>query len=104
MAWPCTGPRKSVRRTSRSRVPCSSSTRSFCSLVDILGQGRWRQVECQGEWGARGYALQVSPALESLEALRDSLQAGFFAKHFHGFEERRGVFAAADRDADRLKH
>jgi len=30
-------------------VPCSNSMRSFCSLVDILGDVRAVQVECQGE-------------------------------------------------------
>src|SRR5712692_3027005 len=49
MAWPCAGPRSNVRRISRSRVPCSSSMRSFCSLVDILGENRSLPVECQGE-------------------------------------------------------
>src|SRR6266513_2911755 len=49
MACPCTGPRSSVRRISRSRVPCSSSMRSRCSLVDMLGDDTWLLVECQGE-------------------------------------------------------
>src|SRR5713226_6379529 len=49
MAWPCAGPSSSVRRISRSKVPCSNSIRSFCSLVDILGEVRAVQVECQGE-------------------------------------------------------
>src|SRR5260370_973769 len=48
-AWPCAGPRSNVRRISRSRVPCSSSTRSFCSLVDILGENKSLPVECQCE-------------------------------------------------------
>src|SRR5258708_6729178 len=49
MAWPCAGPRSNVRRISRSRVPCSSSMRSFCSLVDILGENKSLPVECQCE-------------------------------------------------------
>src|SRR5246127_3833802 len=49
MAWPCVGPSSSVRRISRSRVPCSSSMRSRCSLVDILGEATALPVECQGE-------------------------------------------------------
>src|SRR5260370_1812931 len=49
MAWPCAGPRSNVRRISRSRVPCSSSMRSFCSLVDILGENKPLPVECQCE-------------------------------------------------------
>jgi len=40
MAWPCSGPRCSVRRIRRSNVPCRSSIRSFCSRVDILGDHR----------------------------------------------------------------
>src|SRR5258708_1354261 len=48
-AWPCAGPRSNVRRISRSRVPCSSSIRSFCSLVDILGENKSLPVECQCE-------------------------------------------------------
>src|SRR4029077_6866948 len=49
MAWPCARPNSSVRRISRSKVPCSSSMRSFCSLVDILGDHTVLPVECQGE-------------------------------------------------------
>src|ERR1700733_10359646 len=49
MAWPCPGPSRSVRRINRSRVPWSSSTRCFCSLVDILGDDSALPVECQGE-------------------------------------------------------
>src|SRR5690242_15948586 len=44
MAWPWAGPRRRVRRISRSSVPCSSSIRSLSvvrsSRVDILG-GRY---------------------------------------------------------------
>jgi len=49
MAWPCAGPSSSVRRISKSRVPCSSSMRSRWSLVDNLGDDAERPVECQGE-------------------------------------------------------
>src|SRR5438445_4116094 len=49
MAWPWAGPRSKVRRIRRSRVPWSNSMRSFCSLVDILGEDKERLVECQGE-------------------------------------------------------
>jgi hypothetical protein len=49
MAWPCAGPSRSVRRISRSSVPCSSSVRSRYSLVDILGECNAAQVECQRE-------------------------------------------------------
>src|ERR1700688_3015493 len=49
MAWPCVGPSSNVRRISRSRVPCSSSMRSCCSLVDILGEATGLPIECQGE-------------------------------------------------------
>src|SRR5438874_2344752 len=49
MAWPCAGPRSSVRRISRSSVPCNSSMRSRSSLVDILGENRPLPVGCQGE-------------------------------------------------------
>src|ERR1700747_1989966 len=49
MACPCAGPSSSVRRISRSNVPCSSSMRSRCSLVDILGEPTPALVECQGE-------------------------------------------------------
>src|SRR5579859_5545630 len=41
MACPCVGPSCSV--------PCSNSTRSPCSLVDILGDDISPLVECQGE-------------------------------------------------------
>ena len=36
-------------KVSRSRVPCSSSMRSRCSLVDILGDDIVLPVECQRE-------------------------------------------------------
>ena len=49
MACPCAGPGSSVRRISRSSVPCSSSMRSRSSLVDILGEHKELPVECQGE-------------------------------------------------------
>src|ERR1051325_11179599 len=39
-----------------------------------------------------------------LQRLRDPFQAGFFPQHFHGFEQRRSIFPAADGDADRLEH
>ena len=54
MAWPCAGPSNSVRRISKSSVPCSSSMRSHSSLVDILGDDIAPSVECQGDqalWG-----------------------------------------------------
>jgi hypothetical protein len=38
MAWPCVGPNTKVRKMSKSSVPCSSSMRSFSSLVDIPGE------------------------------------------------------------------
>src|SRR5690242_6787243 len=50
IACPCAGPGRSVRRISRSRVPCNNSIRSFCSLVDILGDIAEVHLECQGEW------------------------------------------------------
>src|SRR5882762_9604978 len=49
IAWPWNGPSSSVRRISRSSVPWSSSTRSRCSAVDILGENIQLPVECQGE-------------------------------------------------------
>src|ERR1700674_2176873 len=49
IAWPCNGPSSSVRRISRSSVPCSNSMRSRCSVVDILGEDIQLPVECQGE-------------------------------------------------------
>src|SRR5205814_2352465 len=49
MAWPCLGPSSSVRRISRSSVPCSSSMRVRSSLVDILGDDIQPLVECQDE-------------------------------------------------------
>ena len=36
--------------------------------------------------------------------LADAGEADFAAQHDHGFEERRGVLAAADGYADWLKH
>src|SRR5580704_17934904 len=49
MAWPCAGPSSSVRRISKSRVPCRSSIRCRSSLVDILGGNTALPVACQGE-------------------------------------------------------
>src|SRR5262249_7482626 len=50
MAWPCAGPSSSVRRISKSSVPCSNSIRSLSFLVDILGEHTPLPVECQGEY------------------------------------------------------
>src|ERR1700733_11701047 len=66
MACPCTGPRTSVRRISRSRVPCSNSMRSCCSLVDILGEGTLLPVECQGEQASRRQVSIVNKATQEL--------------------------------------
>src|SRR5262249_43492275 len=49
IACPCVGPSSSVRRISKSSVPCSKSIRSFSALVDILGDDTLAPVECQGE-------------------------------------------------------
>jgi hypothetical protein len=58
-----------VRRISRSSVPCSSSIRSFRSLVDILGDDTEVPVECQGEQTPRwGTALHSKNALRGLRA------------------------------------
>src|SRR5271170_7374557 len=56
MAWPCARPRTSVRKISKSSVPCNNSMRSRCSLVDILGEHISLPVECQGK-PAGGTAL-----------------------------------------------
>jgi hypothetical protein len=51
-----------VRGISRSSVPCSS-IRSFCSVVDILGEDTELPVECQGEqiprWGTALHSKNV---------------------------------------------
>src|SRR5512145_1568010 len=50
MACPCAGPRRSVRRMSKSSVPWSNSIRSRSALVDILGgDDTPAHLECQGE-------------------------------------------------------
>jgi hypothetical protein len=41
-------------------VPCSSSTRSFGSLVDILGEATTLPVECQGEQTLRSSIFTIS--------------------------------------------
>jgi hypothetical protein len=53
MARPCVGPSGSVRKMSWSSLPCSSSMRSFWSLVDILGEVIAHPTECQCEPQAR---------------------------------------------------
>src|SRR5437016_2151642 len=69
MAWPCAGPRSSVRRISRSSVPCNSSMRSRSSLVDILGENRAFLVECQGEDTVYTRSEEHTSELQSLTNL-----------------------------------
>src|ERR1700678_24665 len=49
IACPCTGPRATVCRIRRSRVPCRSPSWSSVSLVDIRPELNPGLVECQGE-------------------------------------------------------
>src|SRR5437016_13925201 len=76
MAWPCAGPSSSVRRINRSRVPCSSSMRSFSSLVVIIGQRNSLLEECQGE-----EALAV-PQLKR-PVLRDHVKVAAIVEGLH---------------------
>src|SRR5712692_5484631 len=38
MPWPCIGPQRSVRRMSRSRVPCRRSSRSSAESLVVMGR------------------------------------------------------------------
>src|SRR5579864_5179750 len=38
MPWPCIGPQRSVRRMSRSRVPCRRSSRSSAASLGVMGR------------------------------------------------------------------
>src|SRR5271154_593918 len=67
MAWPWAGPSSNVRKINKSSVPCSSSMRSLCSLVDILGDDKFLLVECQGE--QKYGSWPVSPITESMKRL-----------------------------------
>ena len=63
IACPCAGPGCSVRRISRSSVPCSSSMRS--SLVDILGEATRRSPRM-----SRGRVAERPQAIRSLRSSR----------------------------------
>src|SRR4029453_9839201 len=51
MAWPCCGPKTSVRRMSRSSVPCrcAAYSRSLRFRIDIRPEYAYALVECQPE-------------------------------------------------------
>src|SRR6185503_3460732 len=51
MAWPCCGPNTSVRRMSRSSVPCrcAAYSRSLRFRIDIRPEYAYALVECQPE-------------------------------------------------------
>src|SRR5262245_12080169 len=57
MAWPCCGPKTSVRRISRSSVPCrcAAYSRSLRFRVDIGIEYAYALVECQPERRTMGW-------------------------------------------------
>src|SRR5258705_3011262 len=95
MACPCVGPSRSVRKISKSKVPCNNSIRSLRSLVDILGESNRLPVECQGvrvrpEWFARGVPFHRGGAALCAPSRQDRSAASRFElissgcdTHFH---------------------
>jgi hypothetical protein len=71
---PCCGPKMSVRRISKSSVPCSSSSRSLVSWVDISPKYEYVRVRCQPGRAPyrRGAAGSSSPrrATENVDYFR----------------------------------
>lgn len=66
---PCCGPKISVRRISRSRVPWSNSSRSFSCRVDTLPKYRTTQVRCQPSSAGAAYASILEVRLARVSAL-----------------------------------
>src|SRR6185503_19131005 len=92
MAWPCCGPNTSVRRMSRSSVPCrcAAYSRSLRFRIDIRPEYAYALVECQPERRAMGWRgrttedfseeIRAHIALETDRLIADGMSPGAAAR------------------------